>query len=89
MSCSMHDVLAFEDCGLPTIFLRTEPFLNSARHHAEAFGNPDYQVVHVRRPLASLTPEQARARADEVLGGVIAILTGQAKRAAMLGQDLH
>ena len=77
MSCSMHDVLGFEDRGIPTVLLCTGPFMNSAHDHAEAFGNPVYQAVPIGHPLASLTPEQARARADEALGGVITVLTGQ------------
>jgi hypothetical protein len=85
----MHDVLAFEDRGIPTVLLCTEPFMNSACDHAAAFGNPDYQAVQVGHPLASLTPEQARARADEALGGVIAILTGQAGHTLTLGQERH
>ena len=85
----MHDVLAFEDRGIPTVLLCTEPFMNSACEHAAAFGNPDYQAVQVGHPLASLTPEQARARADEALGGVIAILTGQAGHTLTLGQERH
>jgi hypothetical protein len=85
----MHDVLAFEDRGIPTVLLCTEPFMNSARDHAEAFGTSDYQVVRVGHPLASLQPEQARSRADEALGGVIAILTGQARHAVTLGQAPH
>ena len=89
MSCSMHDVLALEERGIPTVLLCTEPFMNSACDHAAAFGNPDYQAVQVRHPLASLTPEQARARADEALGGVIAILTGQSGRALSLGREPH
>jgi hypothetical protein len=89
VSCSLHDVLALEDRGIPTVLLCTEPFMNSACDHASAFGNPDYQAVQVRHPLASLTPEQARARADEALGGVIAILTGQVGRALSLGQEPH
>jgi hypothetical protein len=85
----MHDVLAFEDRGIPTVLLCTEPFMNSANDHAAAFGNPDYQAVRVSHPLASLTPEQARVRADEALGGVIAILTGQRGRAVTLAQEPH
>jgi hypothetical protein len=81
----MHDVVALEERGIPTVLLCTAPFMNSARDHAEAFGNPDYQAVQVRHPLASLTPEQARARADEALAGVIAILTGQASHAVTPG----
>jgi hypothetical protein len=78
VSCSMHDVLAFEDRGIPTVLLCTEPFMDSAREHAAAFGNGDYLAVHVGHPLASLPPEQARARADVALGSVIAVITGQA-----------
>jgi hypothetical protein len=89
VSCSMHDVLAFEDRGIPTVLLCTEPFMNSARDHAEAFGNPDYQAVRVGHPLASLRPEQARERAEEALAGVISVLTGQASRAVTLGQESH
>src|SRR5437870_4941080 len=85
----MHDAMACEDRGLPTVFLCTEPFMNAARDHAEACGNPDYHAVQVRYPLASLTPKQARARADEVLGGVLAILTGQARGVVTLGQAPH
>ena len=84
----MHDVLAFEDRDIPTVLLCTEPFMNSARHHAEAFGNLDYQAVRVGHPLASLTAEQARALADEALGGVIAILIGQTRRAVNRDKNL-
>jgi hypothetical protein len=80
VSCSMHDVLAFEDRGIPTVLLCTEPFMNSAREHAEVFGNPDYQAVRVGHPLASLRPEQAQERADAALEHVIEILTGQVKQ---------
>jgi hypothetical protein len=85
----MHDVLALEDRGIPTVLLCTDPFMNSAGDHAEAFGNPDYQAVCVGHPLASLMPEQARVRADEALGGVIAVLTRQRGRAVTLGQEPH
>jgi hypothetical protein len=89
VSCSMHDVLALEDRGIPTVLLCTDPFMNSARDHAEAFGSPDYRAVQVRHPLAALAPEQARARADEALGGVIAVLTGRAGRVPAPGQEPH
>jgi len=47
----MHDAMACEDRGLPAVSLCTEPFMNAARDHAEACGNPDYQAVQVRYPL--------------------------------------
>jgi hypothetical protein len=73
----MHDMLTLEERGIPTVLLCTAPFMNAACDHAAAFGAPDYQAVQIRHPLASLTPEQARGRADEALGDVLAILTGQ------------
>jgi hypothetical protein len=76
----MHDVLAFEDRGIPTVLLCTEPFMNSARHHAEAWGSPAYEAVRVGHPLASLRPEEAQGRADEALERVVAALTGQRER---------
>jgi hypothetical protein len=82
VSCSMHDVLAFEDRGIPTVLLCTEPFMNSAREHAEAFANPDYQAVRVGHPLASLPPEQAQIRGDEALARIVGVLLGQPERAA-------
>jgi hypothetical protein len=75
----MHDVLAIEERGIPTVLLCTEPFMNAAHEHAEAFGTNDYQAVRVGHPLASLTPEAARARADAVLDAVVAGLVGPGK----------
>jgi hypothetical protein len=83
----MHDVFAFEDRGIPTVLLCTEPFMDSVREHAAALGNAEYQAVPVGHPLASLTPEQARARAEEALGSVIAILTGQPRPPVTLRQE--
>lgn len=73
----MHDVLAFEDRGIPTVLLCTEPFMDSARDHAQAFGNPDYQAIRVGHPLASLRSTEVEARADEALERIIAALTGK------------
>jgi hypothetical protein len=89
VSCSVHDVLAFEDRGIPTALLCTEPFMNSAREHAEAYGSPGYIAVPVGHPLASLRSAQARERAYEALAGIIAILTGPDRRVLTLGQQTH
>jgi hypothetical protein len=87
VSCSMHDVLAFEDRGIPSVLLCTEPFMNSARHHAEAFGTPDYHAVRVGHPLASLKPDEVQARADEAFERVITALMEQAKCALIPLQE--
>jgi len=76
VSCGLHDALAFEDRGIPTVLLCTEPFVDSAQEHAEMYGNPDYQAVQVRHPIASLQPEEVNARADEAWERLIARLVG-------------
>ncbi len=85
----MHDVLAFEDRGIPTVLLCTEPFMDSAREHAQVYGNPDYQAVRVGHPLASLRPEEVQARADETLERIVAALTGKGELAAVRVQEEH
>jgi hypothetical protein len=85
----MHDVLAFEARGIPTVLLCTEPFMNSAHKHAEVYGSPEYTAVPVGHPLAALQPAQAREHADEALAGVIAILTGPDRGVLTLGQQAH
>jgi hypothetical protein len=85
----MHDVLTFEDRGIPTVLLCTGPFMNSAADHAVAFGNPDYRVVRIGHPLASLRAEQAQARADEAFEQVVAALTGRAERQAASIPERH
>jgi hypothetical protein len=82
----MHDAIACEGRGLLTVFLCTEPCMDAAHDYAQACGNPDYYAAPVGYPLASLTAMQARARADEVLRGVLSILTSQARRGVTLGQ---
>ena len=89
MSCSMHDVLAFEDRGIPTVLLCTEPFMDSAREHAHAYGNPAYQAVRVGHPLASIRPEEVEARADEVLECIVEVLTGRPKEEVAPIQEGH
>lgn len=76
MSCGLHDALALEDRGIPTVLLCTEAFMDSARQHAEMYGNPDYQAVQVRHPIASLQPEEVNARADEAWERITARLVG-------------
>jgi hypothetical protein len=63
--------------------------MNLARYHAKVCRTSDYRVVHVSRPLASLTPERARAHADEARGGVIGPPYQPGKRTVMLAQELH
>jgi hypothetical protein len=65
----MHDSMACEDRGLPAVFLCTEPFMNAARDHAEACGNPDYQAVQVRYPRVHYVILTSRHLGDSTVVG--------------------
>ena len=60
--------------GVPTVTLCTDAFMDSAAAHARAYGQPDARVVAVQHPLAALTPEAVRQRADAVVERIIAQL---------------
>jgi hypothetical protein len=74
VSCSLHDAVELEARGVPTVTLCTDAFMDSAAAHARAYGRPDARVVAVQHPLAALTPEAVRQRADAVVEGIIAQL---------------
>ncbi len=71
MSCSLHDAVELEQRGIPTVTLCTEPFMDSAAAHARAYGRPEARVVAVQHPLAALTPEAVRQRADAVMERIV------------------
>lgn len=76
MSCSLHDAVELEACGIPTVILCTEVFLDSAAAHAVAYGLPQARVVAVQHPLAALAPQEVVARADAVVERVVGRLVG-------------
>ena len=40
------------------------------------WGSPDYPTIFTKHPTAPLNKEQLRARAEEMLGQIVSILTG-------------
>ena len=74
MSCSLHDAVALETRGVPTVTLCTDAFMDSATAHARAYGRPDARVVAVQHPLAALGPEAVQQRADAVVERIIELL---------------
>jgi hypothetical protein len=71
VSCSVHDAVALEARGIPTVTLCTEQFMDSAAAHAAAYGLPQARVVAVLHPLAAVTPQEVVARADAVIAQII------------------
>ena len=72
----MHDSLALEALGIPTVAIATEEFRTAARAQAAALGRADFDAVYVRHPIQDQTTDEIAARADAALDEVVARLTG-------------
>ena len=70
----MADGTVFEKRGIPTAAIITHTFTASANAMARRNGFPDYRYAMIPHPLSSLSPEQVRQRAREVLPEILAIL---------------
>lgn len=78
-SCSasaIADGLALEAAGVPAIVICTEAFAASADAMADLQGSPGYHYLRIPHPLALLDDEGIGERAEQVLPGVVAALTG-------------
>ena len=71
----MHDAMALENRGVPTVVVCTSPFLDSAHIHARILGRPDFQPIVVAHPLGGLKPEQVSQRAAAAEEQIVAALT--------------
>jgi len=71
----VHDAMALENRGIPTIVICTEPFLNSAYRHSNVFGRKGFQPLGIPHPLGGITPELVSERAAELHQQIIKALT--------------
>ena len=71
----MHDAMALENRGIPTVVVCTAPFVDSAHIHARVLGRPDFQPVVVPHPLGGLKPDQVGLRAAAAEEQIVAALT--------------
>ena len=74
----MHDAMALENLGIPTVVVCTEPFLDSALLHARTFGRPNFQPVPIPHPLGGLKRERVRERAGAIEDTIVASLLATA-----------
>ena len=72
----MHDGIHAEKAGTPSVTICTDIFEITARSMAEMWGAPTYPVVLTEHPIAELTREQLRARAEDMLPEMETILLG-------------
>jgi hypothetical protein len=77
-SCSgsaVADGVAFERRGIPAAVICSDAFIVTADAMAALKGAKGYRYVTTAHPVAVLTPDQVRSRAEEALPQVVALLT--------------
>jgi hypothetical protein len=87
-SCSgsaVADGVAFERRGIPAAVICTDAFIVTSDAMAELKGAKGYRYATTGHPVAVLTPDEVRARAERVLPQVVALLTGQSVSASNEG----
>jgi hypothetical protein len=78
-SCSgsaVADGVAFERRGIPAAVICSDAFVVTADAMAALKGAKGYRYATTAHPVAVLTPEQVRKRAEEALPHVVALLAG-------------
>ena len=72
----MHDGIHAEKAGIPSVTICTDIFEITARSMAQMWGARTYPVFLTAHPIAELTREQLRARAEDMLAEMESILLG-------------
>lgn len=73
----MHDGIHAEKAGVPSVTICTDIFEITARSMARMWGAPAYPITLTQHPIAELNREQLRARAEEMMPEIEAILLGR------------
>jgi Flp pilus assembly protein CpaB len=60
----VHDAIALEKQGLPTVTICTAGFLAGGRMQAASLGMSQYPILGVPQAFITHTPEQVRALAE-------------------------
>jgi hypothetical protein len=63
-----------ERAGVPAVSICTDAFTVPARAMAKGYGFPGFEFVTVPHPVASLDTSQIRARAQQLLPGLLRVL---------------
>ncbi|HEX9065950.1 MAG TPA: hypothetical protein VF843_12650 [Streptosporangiaceae bacterium] len=71
----MCDLVHLERRGIPAVGIATEPFADEAIEQARLLAMPDARMLYIPHPVQLLTDAELAARADAIVGAVIAALT--------------
>jgi hypothetical protein len=75
----VRDTVELEARATPTVAICTSVFMSSAAAHATAFGRPDLEFVEVEHPIAAISDDELKSRAEALVASVAAVLKGEAK----------
>jgi hypothetical protein len=67
----VHDAIALEKQGIPTVTVCTDGFLAGGRMQAESLGMPQYPLLSVPQHYITDAPEQVRGLAEIALEEVL------------------
>lgn len=67
---------------MPSVVICTTAFAIEAKARGRSLGMPRVPLVLVEHPVAALSPEESRARADSIYDQIVAALTDPAGSAA-------
>tara|TARA_B100000315_G_scaffold193915_1_gene184470 strand:- start:1531 stop:1755 length:225 start_codon:yes stop_codon:yes gene_type:complete len=71
----MHDAMALENRGIPTLVVCTSPFIDSALIHARIFGRNGFQPISIPHPLGALDQGGVKERAAGIRDQIVKALT--------------
>jgi hypothetical protein len=71
----VHDTVAFEAEGIPSVFVASSEFEDAAEVQARSLGLPEVRRVIVPHPIQDATDEEMRARADAVIDATLRALS--------------
>ena len=72
----MHDGIHLEKVGTPAAVICTDIFTETSRAMASMSGADDFPLIFTAHPIAHLTRQELRQRAEAMLDQIVQILTG-------------
>jgi hypothetical protein len=84
-SCSasaVADGIVLEQAGLPAVVVTTDAFIASADAMARVRGVPGYKYLTVPHPMANLSEDGVRGKAEAAIPGIVGMLTSHAMAAS-------
>ena len=67
--------MKLERLGIAALPVATREFMTAARAQAGALGRADLDAVYVEHPIQDQTPQEIAAKAEAVIGEIVARLT--------------